>query len=114
MACTARRRPAARAAANGCRCPTATRAWPPDRRSTSGCGISPTMNWSSCTARCWAGRAEPDAMSLHHQLKRLERAQPPESPLALVCVEEEGRILDDGSDPIRPWIGKHYSDVPGN
>jgi hypothetical protein len=28
-------------------------------------------------------------------------------------VDEAGRILDDGSEQIRPWIGKHYSTAPG-
>jgi hypothetical protein len=52
-------------------------------------------------------------MGLCHRLKRLERALPPAPALSLVCVDEEGRILDDGSDTRRPWIGRHYSDVPG-
>jgi hypothetical protein len=30
----------------------------------------------------------------------------------LVSVDEEGRVLDDGSVAVRPWIGQHYSAVP--
>jgi len=30
----------------------------------------------------------------------------------LVCVDEEGRVLDDGSVAVRPWIGQHDSAVP--
>jgi hypothetical protein len=52
-------------------------------------------------------------MRLRLRLKRLEQARPSESAIWLVCVDEQGRILDDGSDQIRPWIGKHYSTVPG-
>ena len=29
-------------------------------------------------------------------------------------MDESGLVLDDGSDYIRSWIGKHYSEVPGN
>jgi hypothetical protein len=52
-------------------------------------------------------------MSLGHRLKRLARARPTGNVLSLVCVDEEGRVLDDGSDKLRAWIGKHYSHVPG-
>jgi hypothetical protein len=52
-------------------------------------------------------------MSLGHRLKRLARARPTGNVLSLVCVDEEGRVLDDGSAMIRAWIGKHYSDMPG-
>jgi hypothetical protein len=31
----------------------------------------------------------------------------------VACVRDaEGRILDDGSRAVRPWIGTHYRDVP--
>ena len=31
----------------------------------------------------------------------------------LVCVDNEGIVLDDdGSAGVRPWIGKHYSAIP--
>jgi hypothetical protein len=52
-------------------------------------------------------------MSLRHRLKRLERALPSEAVLSLVCVDEQGLILDGGSDQMHPWIGHHNSDVPG-
>jgi hypothetical protein len=32
--------------------------------------------------------------------------------LWLVCVDEEGTVLDDGTDGVRPWIGEHYSAIP--
>jgi hypothetical protein len=50
-------------------------------------------------------------MGLHHRLKR---ALSPAPTLSLVCVDEEGIVLDDGSGEIRPGIGKHHSAVPGN
>jgi hypothetical protein len=30
----------------------------------------------------------------------------------LVCADEEGRVLDDGSVAVRRWIVQHYSAVP--
>lgn len=52
-------------------------------------------------------------MSLRQRLRRLERGRPAGSPtLGLVCVDEEGRVLDDGSVGVRPWIGRHYGAIP--
>jgi hypothetical protein len=52
-------------------------------------------------------------MSVRQRLQFLERLHPPDSPtLWLVCVDTEGRVLDDGSAGVRPWIGKHYSAIP--
>ena len=52
-------------------------------------------------------------MSVRQRLRRLERLHPPDSPtLWLVCVDNEGIVLDDGSAGVRPWIGKHYSAIP--
>lgn len=52
-------------------------------------------------------------MTLRQRLRRLEGVRPAGSPtLWLVCVDEEGRVLDDGSDGVKPWIGQHYSGVP--
>jgi hypothetical protein len=28
------------------------------------------------------------------------------------CVDAEGRVLDDRSEAIRPWIGRHFSELP--
>ena len=53
-------------------------------------------------------------MGLHHRLKRLERERPHVPDLALVCMDEQGRIFDDGSDQNRPWVSEHYSDTLGN
>jgi hypothetical protein len=51
-------------------------------------------------------------MRARQRLERLERLHPPDSPtLWLVCVDNEGIVLDDGSAGIRPWIGKHYVSV---
>jgi hypothetical protein len=45
-------------------------------------------------------------MRARQRLQRLERLRPPDSPtLWLVFVDEEGIVLDDGSDGVRPWIG---------
>jgi hypothetical protein len=52
-------------------------------------------------------------MGLRQRLQKLEKAHPPNGPgLWIACVDEEGRILDDGSRATRPWVGKHYHDVP--
>jgi hypothetical protein len=52
-------------------------------------------------------------MRVRQHLRRLERLHPPDSPtLWLVCVDNEGIVLDDGTAGVRPWIGKHYSAIP--
>jgi hypothetical protein len=53
-------------------------------------------------------------MRLSQRLQRPEKARPPSGArLWLVCVDDDGRILDDGSQETLPWIGMHYGDVPG-
>jgi hypothetical protein len=52
-------------------------------------------------------------MSLRHRLKRLESAVPRGPVVWLVCVDEEGIVLDDGSAEVRPWVGRHVREVPG-
>ena len=53
-------------------------------------------------------------MTLRQRLRRLERDRPAGSPTWwLVSVDEEGRVLDDGSVAVRRWIVQHYSAVPG-
>src|SRR6266542_2237814 len=52
-------------------------------------------------------------MSLRQRLKRLEQVQREDSAITLLCVNEAGLVLDDDSDQIRPWVGKHYGEVPG-
>lgn len=52
-------------------------------------------------------------MSLRHRLQRLEQVLRGDFAIQLVCVNEAGLVLDDGSEQIRPWSGKHYSEVPG-
>lgn len=52
-------------------------------------------------------------MSLRRRLRRLEALRPAGLPtLWLVCVDDEGRVLDDGTAAVRPWIGKPLSAVP--
>ena len=53
-------------------------------------------------------------MSLRNRLKSLEQIQRDDFAIRLLSVNEAGLVLDDGSDPIRPWIGRHYSAVPDN
>jgi hypothetical protein len=43
-------------------------------------------------------------MSLRHRLKHLKRARRPEPTLSLVRMDEEGLVLDGGSDQIRLWV----------
>jgi hypothetical protein len=52
-------------------------------------------------------------MRLRHRLKRLELVVPPAPVVWLVCVDEEGRVLGDGSAEVRPWVGRHFREVPG-
>ena len=52
-------------------------------------------------------------MSLRHRLKRLEQVQRDNVTITLLCVDEEGHVLDDGSDQMQLWIDCHFSDVPG-
>ena len=52
-------------------------------------------------------------MRVRQRLERLEPLHPPDSPtLWLVCVDDEGIVLNDGTAGVRPWIGKHYSAIP--
>jgi hypothetical protein len=52
--------------------------------------------------------------TLRSRLECLERlARPPSQHLYVVCVDDEGKVLDNGSEQVRPWIGRHYSELPG-
>ncbi|HYT92364.1 MAG TPA: hypothetical protein VEL76_26860 [Gemmataceae bacterium] len=51
-------------------------------------------------------------MNLRNRLKRLEKLQPKGPTLWLVYVDEAGLILDDGSAEVKPWVGRHYSELP--
>jgi hypothetical protein len=51
-------------------------------------------------------------MSLRMRLARLERTQSQASQFSIVCVDEDGRVLDDGTAETRPWIGKHQDELP--
>jgi hypothetical protein len=52
---------------------------------------------------------------LRRTLARMERACPvPSRPhLWLACVDDQGRVLDDGSEAARPWVGRHHTELPG-
>jgi len=32
--------------------------------------------------------------------------------LYVACVDEDGLVVDDGGEAVRPWIGRHYSELP--
>lgn len=51
-------------------------------------------------------------MSLRTRLKRLERLRPPGTTLWAVFIDEAGRIMDDGSVIMRPWVGRRLSELP--
>ena len=52
-------------------------------------------------------------MNLRMRLERLEKQIPnDEDTLRLAWVDSNGRILDDGSVIVRPWIGRHYRELP--
>jgi hypothetical protein len=37
---------------------------------------------------------------------------PPVPHLYLACLDEAGRVLDDGSEAARRWIVRHYAELP--
>ena len=56
--------------------------------------------------------------SLRTRLRTLERtakrqAEKDEYQLMVIQVDEDGRVLDDGTDEVRPWVGQLASEVPG-
>jgi hypothetical protein len=51
-------------------------------------------------------------VNLRTRVAHLERTQSEASQPSLVCVDEEGCILDDGTSEMRPWIGKHHESLP--
>jgi hypothetical protein len=53
---------------------------------------------------------------LRRRLDRLGRLcpPPPAAPhLYLAFVDGAGQVLDDGSEAVRPWVGRHYAELPG-
>jgi hypothetical protein len=50
-------------------------------------------------------------MNLCQRLARLEQARVQTSALTHVFLDEDGRIYDDGSAAVRPWIGRHYDEL---
>ena len=53
--------------------------------------------------------------NVRRRLARLEQlCLPPPTHLGVVCTNEQGVILDDRSEGVRPWVGRHYSELPRN
>jgi hypothetical protein len=50
--------------------------------------------------------------NLRRRLDRLVRSRPPAPRLYIACVDGEGRVVDDGTDVCRPWVGRHYTELP--
>ena len=53
-------------------------------------------------------------MRLKARLMKLERAVPsPVVPhLWLAFADNDELVLDDGTEACRPWVGRHYSELP--
>jgi len=49
---------------------------------------------------------------LHTRLVRLERRQSVSACLPIVCVDNQGRILDDGTLLTRQWVGRCPEEMP--
>jgi hypothetical protein len=43
---------------------------------------------------------------------RLEDLYPPGPHLYLACVGQQGRVLDDQTEAARPWVGRHFRELP--
>jgi hypothetical protein len=54
----------------------------------------------------------PMAKNLHNRLARLQRISPQTPHPSIVFVDDEGRVLDDGSAVIRPWVGRYPTEMP--
>jgi hypothetical protein len=52
------------------------------------------------------------AKILRNRLARLEQKRPPAPHPWVVCVDDQGRVVDDGSAEMRPWVGMHYAKLP--
>jgi hypothetical protein len=53
--------------------------------------------------------------NVRRRLGRLEQrceARRPAAHLSVACVDAAGRVLDDGSEAVRPWVGRHHSELP--
>jgi hypothetical protein len=50
--------------------------------------------------------------NLRRRLERLVRSRPPAPRLYIACVDANGLILDSGTPVCRPWVGRHYSELP--
>lgn len=52
--------------------------------------------------------------TVRQRLHQLEQLCLPPRPahLWMVCVDAEGRVVDDRSQAIRPWVGRHCSELP--
>ena len=53
--------------------------------------------------------------NVRRRLARLEqRCLPPPTHLGVVFLDEQGVVLDDRSEAVRPWVGRHGSELPRN
>jgi hypothetical protein len=53
--------------------------------------------------------------NLRRRLARLEQccSPPAAEQLSVAYVDADGRVLDTGSEAVRPWVGRHSSELPG-
>ncbi len=52
------------------------------------------------------------SVKLHSRLVRLERSQSLTPHLVIVCVDNQGHILDDGTLLSRQWVGRCLEEMP--
>jgi hypothetical protein len=52
-------------------------------------------------------------VALRTRLKRLEQLRPAGPTLRLAFVNDEGRVLDSGSETVKPWVGRDARELPG-
>jgi hypothetical protein len=54
--------------------------------------------------------------SIRRCLARLECCCPARRPplhLYVACTDEQGHVVDHQSEAARPWVGRHYPELPG-
>ena len=53
------------------------------------------------------------SINVRGRMARLERrCRSPASHIYSAFVDLQGLILDDRSEAVRPWVGRHYSELP--
>jgi hypothetical protein len=51
--------------------------------------------------------------NFQRRLKRLQAVLMPARPqLSIVGVDDDGRVLDDGTEASRPWVGRNCGELP--